>query len=67
MEEFTVKVGIKELLVTLEASSGKLYFFTNLYAGNAYNIVVAERVVLNFMQRMSGIATLTKVCPFSSF
>ncbi|KAF3432201.1 hypothetical protein FNV43_RR26940 [Rhamnella rubrinervis] len=28
--------------------------------GNAHNIVVAERVVLNFMQRMSGIATLTK-------
>lgn len=28
--------------------------------GNAYNIVIAERVVLNFMQRMSGIATLTK-------
>lgn len=28
--------------------------------GKAYNIVVAERVVLNFMQRMSGIATLTK-------
>lgn len=29
-------------------------------SGCAYNIVVAERVVLNFMQRMSGIATLTK-------
>ncbi|KAM7271667.1 hypothetical protein ACFE04_030881 [Oxalis oulophora] len=28
--------------------------------GRAYNIVVAERVALNFMQRMSGIATLTK-------
>ncbi|KAI3714357.1 hypothetical protein L1987_72955 [Smallanthus sonchifolius] len=28
--------------------------------GRAYSIVVAERVVLNFMQRMSGIATLTK-------
>ncbi|XP_010527769.1 PREDICTED: nicotinate-nucleotide pyrophosphorylase [carboxylating], chloroplastic isoform X2 [Tarenaya hassleriana] len=28
--------------------------------GNAHKIVVAERVVLNFMQRMSGIATLTK-------
>ncbi|KAB5544824.1 hypothetical protein DKX38_012936 [Salix brachista] len=33
---------------------GKVY-------GQAHNIVVAERVVLNFMQRMSGIATLTKV------
>uniref|UniRef100_UPI001CB8E836 nicotinate-nucleotide pyrophosphorylase [carboxylating], chloroplastic n=1 Tax=Erigeron canadensis TaxID=72917 RepID=UPI001CB8E836 len=32
---------------------GKVY-------GRAYSIVVAERVVLNFMQRMSGIATLTK-------
>ncbi|RZC79230.1 hypothetical protein C5167_003454 [Papaver somniferum] len=32
---------------------GKVY-------GCAHNIVVAERVVLNFMQRMSGIATLTK-------
>ncbi|KAG5052865.1 hypothetical protein JHK87_005063 [Glycine soja] len=29
--------------------------------GRAHNIVVAERVVLNFMQRMSGTATLTKV------
>ncbi|OWM86227.1 nicotinate-nucleotide pyrophosphorylase [carboxylating], chloroplastic isoform X2 [Punica granatum] len=28
--------------------------------GRAYSVVVAERVVLNFMQRMSGIATLTK-------
>ncbi|KAG9442519.1 hypothetical protein H6P81_018373 [Aristolochia fimbriata] len=28
--------------------------------GHAHKIVVAERVVLNFMQRMSGIATLTK-------
>ncbi|GER48794.1 nicotinate-nucleotide pyrophosphorylase[carboxylating] [Striga asiatica] len=28
--------------------------------GRAHSIVVAERVVLNFMQRMSGIATLTK-------
>ncbi|XP_047334545.1 nicotinate-nucleotide pyrophosphorylase [carboxylating], chloroplastic-like [Impatiens glandulifera] len=32
---------------------GKVY-------GRAHNIVVSERVVLNFMQRMSGIATLTK-------
>ncbi|KAL9261895.1 Quinolinate phosphoribosyltransferase [decarboxylating] 1a-like protein, partial [Drosera capensis] len=29
-------------------------------SGRAHGIVVAERVVLNFMQRMSGIATLTK-------
>jgi nicotinate-nucleotide pyrophosphorylase (carboxylating) len=29
--------------------------------GCARNIIVAERVVLNFMQRMSGIATMTKV------
>ncbi|KAK1261285.1 hypothetical protein QJS04_geneDACA018939 [Acorus gramineus] len=29
-------------------------------SGRAHKIVVAERVVLNFMQRMSGIATLTK-------
>lgn len=28
--------------------------------GRAHSIVVAERVALNFMQRMSGIATLTK-------
>ncbi|KAL2939045.1 Nicotinate-nucleotide pyrophosphorylase [carboxylating] chloroplastic [Bienertia sinuspersici] len=28
--------------------------------GRAHSIVVTERVVLNFMQRMSGIATLTK-------
>ncbi|KAB1208193.1 Nicotinate-nucleotide pyrophosphorylase [carboxylating], chloroplastic [Morella rubra] len=32
---------------------GKVY-------GRAHNIVVAERVALNFMQRMSGIATFTK-------
>ncbi|XP_050373169.1 quinolinate phosphoribosyltransferase [decarboxylating] 1a [Argentina anserina] len=32
---------------------GKVY-------GRAHSIVVAERVVLNFMQRMSGVATLTK-------
>lgn len=32
---------------------GKVY-------GRAHSIVLAERVVLNFMQRMSGIATLTK-------
>ncbi|KAL0003550.1 hypothetical protein SO802_017331 [Lithocarpus litseifolius] len=32
---------------------GKVY-------GWAHNIVVAERVALNFMQRMSGLATLTK-------
>ncbi|KAH9794807.1 Nicotinate-nucleotide pyrophosphorylase (carboxylating) [Citrus sinensis] len=30
-------------------------------SGRAHSIVIAERVVLNFMQRMSGIATLTKV------
>lgn len=36
-------------------------------AGNAHKIVVAERVVLNFMQRMSGIATLTKVFCFLFF
>lgn len=36
----------------------------SLFAGRAHNIVVAERVVLNFMQRMSGIATLTKVFLF---
>ncbi|CAB4265159.1 unnamed protein product [Prunus armeniaca] len=28
--------------------------------GRAHSIVVAERVALNFMQRMSGVATLTK-------
>jgi hypothetical protein len=33
----------------------------SLYQGCARSIIVAERVVLNFMQRMSGIATLTKV------
>ncbi|XP_038973922.1 nicotinate-nucleotide pyrophosphorylase [carboxylating], chloroplastic-like isoform X1 [Phoenix dactylifera] len=33
---------------------GKVY-------GCACSIIVAERVALNFMQRMSGIATLTKV------
>ncbi|XVF02831.1 hypothetical protein REPUB_Repub04eG0208100 [Reevesia pubescens] len=32
---------------------GKVY-------GRAHSIVVAERIALNFMQRMSGIATLTK-------
>ena len=32
---------------------------------NAHKIVVAERVVLNFVQRMSGIATLTKILFYS--
>lgn len=32
-----------------------------IFEGCARSIIVAERVVLNFMQRMSGIATLTKV------
>ncbi|XP_004297362.1 PREDICTED: nicotinate-nucleotide pyrophosphorylase [carboxylating], chloroplastic [Fragaria vesca subsp. vesca] len=32
---------------------GKVY-------GRAHSIVIAERVVLNFMQRMSGVATLTR-------
>ena len=36
-------------------------FFLQTYGGQAHNIVRAERVVLNFMQRMSGIATVTKV------
>lgn len=30
-------------------------------AGSARSILAAERVALNFMQRMSGIATATKV------
>jgi nicotinate-nucleotide pyrophosphorylase (carboxylating) len=30
------------------------------FAGSARSILIAERVVLNFMQRMSGIATVTK-------
>ncbi|KAF3954330.1 hypothetical protein CMV_020306 [Castanea mollissima] len=39
---------------------GKVY-------GRAHNIVVAERVALNFMQRMSGIATLTKEMADAAF
>ncbi|XP_048504277.1 quinolinate phosphoribosyltransferase [decarboxylating] 1a isoform X2 [Beta vulgaris subsp. vulgaris] len=39
---------------------GKVY-------GKAHSIVVAERVVLNFMQRMSGIATLTKAMAEAAF
>ena len=43
-----------------------IFWLANLthafHAGRAHSIVLAERVVLNFMQRMSGIATLTKVC-----
>lgn len=38
-----------------------LSFICFTCVGCARNIIVAERVVLNFMQRMSGIATLTKV------
>lgn len=34
--------------------------------GKAHNIVIAERVVLNFMQRMSGIATLTKAMAYAA-
>ncbi|WOK99910.1 hypothetical protein Cni_G08622 [Canna indica] len=40
-------------LISKGMQFGKVY-------GCAYSIIVAERVVLNFMQRMSGIATLTK-------
>lgn len=39
-------------------------YLSSLYAGRAHSIVIAERVVLNFMQRMSGIATLTKAFVF---
>lgn len=39
---------------------GKVY-------GSAHRITVAERVVLNFMQRMSGIATLTKAMADASY
>ncbi|EPS68919.1 quinolinate phoshoribosyltransferase, partial [Genlisea aurea] len=35
--------------------------------GTAHSIVVAERVVLNFMQRMSGIATLTKAMATAAY
>ncbi|CAA3025443.1 nicotinate-nucleotide pyrophosphorylase [carboxylating], chloroplastic-like [Olea europaea subsp. europaea] len=38
----------------------------DLPEGRADSIVVAERVVLSFMQRMSGIATLTKVNEWNS-
>ncbi|XP_047306776.1 nicotinate-nucleotide pyrophosphorylase [carboxylating], chloroplastic-like [Impatiens glandulifera] len=48
--EWSVKDGDR---VQKGQQFGKVY-------GLAHNIVVAERVVLNFMQRMSGIATLTK-------
>ena len=37
------------------------FLFLQIYAGGAHNIVRAERVALNFMQQMSGIATQTKV------
>eukprot|EP01018_Ginkgo_biloba_P041151 Gb_00045 [translate_table: standard] len=40
--------------------------FGSVY-GSARSILVAERVVLNFMQRMSGIATLTKRTWTASF
>lgn len=43
-----------------------LSIFSYSHVGRAHNIVVAERVVLNFMQRMSGIATLTKVFFFKA-
>ncbi|KAL6189985.1 hypothetical protein ACLB2K_036386 [Fragaria x ananassa] len=39
---------------------GKVYGNSDSYAGRAHSIVIAERVVLNFMQRMSGVATLTR-------
>ena len=56
------KPRTKELSVIFR-NSLKIEFIilTNSCAGRAHNIVVAERVALNFMQRMSGIATLTKV------
>jgi hypothetical protein len=42
-----------------------LYFTpASLVAGNARSILTAERIALNFMQRMSGIATATQVSVF---
>ncbi len=56
------KPRTKELSVIFRNSLKREFIiFTNSCAGRAHNIVVAERVALNFMQRMSGIATLTKV------
>lgn len=53
----------------LEAFQNFLKSLTDSYAGRAHSIVIAERVVLNFMQRMSGVATLTRVqlFPFCIF
>lgn len=48
--KFRDGVGIKRGDVILEVS------------GNARSILVAERLVLNFLGRMSGIATLTRSC-----
>lgn len=58
------KYVVSEILLLAESNfySGNLSLtLFSVTAGRAHSIVVAERVVLNFMQRMSGIATLTKV------
>jgi hypothetical protein len=62
-----VEVKKKSFVVFKYSLTGYYHIFISLNAGQAHNIVVAERVVLNFMQRMSGIATLTKVSFFLEF
>lgn len=59
--------GYRCLIFNLINNNACSFFFPFLCLGRAHNIVVAERVVLNFMQRMSGIATLTKVHHQCSF
>ncbi|MBA0734377.1 hypothetical protein Gogos_018291 [Gossypium gossypioides] len=50
--------SIRQFLKFLQEGPTKITH--SLHIGRAHSIVVAERIALNFMQRMSGIATLTK-------
>ncbi|KAL0792890.1 hypothetical protein Bca101_064267 [Brassica carinata] len=54
-------IALAEMIFEQVDPSLKVWISLCVGFGNAHKIVVAERVVLNFMQRMSGIATLTKL------
>ncbi|RID60326.1 hypothetical protein BRARA_F03490 [Brassica rapa] len=54
----------KQTLVLYLLHSSSILLKSGKVSRNTHKIVVAERVVLNFVQRMSGIATLTKILFF---
>lgn len=59
--KYTVRIECLFLQLYIGKYKVHLLVIFYLFVGSAHKIVIAERVALNFMQRMSGIATLTKV------